>query len=661
MNSRSLLIKTILFNRIYLLFLIFGFTTANAQTFSHPGLLNNAADLNRAKAGVSAATEPWRSAWERLQNSQYPGVSGSYTPSPVATVTDTGSRSETILHDGEAAYVNAIEWWITGNQTYANTAITILNAWASTCTLINGSNAELAANIDFFDLVNAAEIIRYSDAGWSSANITAFSNFLTNVIYPVISSSSYDSWGSGSNVMLMMIGIFSNDTSVYNQGYDNFISTNAAVACWTCLYDTNSISVGQSVDSWRDQGHAQLGVSIGVEAAEIALNATGQNLFTLDSDLLLSAVEYTGKYNLGHTITWDNTFGTTPTHISNASRGRFWPFYAMAQSGFTRSGLSGTYTNQVVAAEGIESLIDQGGGLGTLLYTQASTARPVPQYALLAFGTPSGYLMAGDDGADPVTASSPAIRTLETFQEIIQGNGYSGLKSEANQLILTTTGASSLIANSTQVWGDEQEFKVVDLGNMQYQFVSDVNAETLQVNSDGTITPGSGSNNAFNVYSVGSTIPAVITNLNGNTYQVTNQNSGYAIDVSGASKSNGAVVDQWAYDSGTNQQWTFTNIGNGFYTLANVNSGLLLDVENASTSEGALIDQYSSTGDLNQQWVIQYADYADTSAPYTFLSANAPINLNVLEVPGSSTTQGTQLDQYGENAGPNQQWNISAP
>jgi len=209
--------------------------TANAQTFSHPGMLNNAGDLNRAKAGVSAGTEPSRSAWERLQNSQYPGVNGSYTASPVATVTDTGSRSEAILHDSEAAYVNAIEWWITGNQIYANTAIGILNAWASTCTLINGSNAELAANIDFFDLVNAAEIIRYSNSGWSSANITTFSNFLTNVIYPVISSSNHDSWGSGSNLMMMMIGIFNNDATVYNQGYNNFTSTNAAVACWTCL------------------------------------------------------------------------------------------------------------------------------------------------------------------------------------------------------------------------------------------------------------------------------------------------------------------------------------------------------------------------------------------------------------------------------------------
>jgi hypothetical protein len=637
------------------------FTTAKAQTFSHPGMLNNAGDLNRAKAGVSAGTEPWRSAWERLQNSHYPGVSGSYTASPIATVTDNGSRSEAILHDSEAAYVNAIEWWITGNQSYANTAIGILNAWASTCTLINGSNAELAANIDFFDLVNAAEIIRYSNAGWSSANITTFGNFLTNVIYPVVSSSSYDSWGSGSNVMMMMIGIFNNEATVYDKGYNNFTSTNSAVACWTCLFDTNSTSVGQSVDSWRDQGHAQLGVSIGVEAAEIALNATRENLFTLDDNLLLSAIEYTAKYNLGHAVTWDNTFGTTPTHISNSSRGRFWPFYAMAQSGFTRSSLSGTYTNQVVSAEGIESLIDQGGGLGTLLYTQASTSRPVPQYALLAFGTPAGYLMAGSGGADAITASSPAIRTLETFQEIIQGNGYSGLKSEANQLILTSTGTSSLIANSSQVWGNEQEFKVVDLGNMQYQFVSDVNGETLQVNSNGTVTPGSGSNNAFNVYSVGSTIPAVITSLSGNTYQVTNRNSGYAIDVYEASVSSGAVVDQWPYSGATNQQWTFSNTSNGFYTLTNVNSGLLLDVENASRSERALIDQYSSTGGLNQQWVIQYSDYADTSLPYTFLSANAPINLNVLEVPGSSTTEGTQLDQYGENAGPNQQWNISAP
>jgi hypothetical protein len=306
-----------------------------SEAFNHPGLLNNAGDLARDKAGISAGTEPWRSAWERMQNSSFSGVSGTYTPAPIATITDNGSFNDNlVMNDCEAAYVNAIEYWMTGNSKYATTAENILNAWATTCKTINGSNAELVAGIDFFDMVNAAEIIRYSGAGWSQANINTFSNFLQTVIYPVVSPSGYDSWGATCNTMMMMIGVFNNNQTIYNQGYNNFIGSNSALACFTGLYDTSSSSWGQEVDAWRDQGHAQLGILIGVEAAEIALNSSGQNLFTFHSNLLLGAFEYEAKYNLGHGVTWDNTFGTSPTHISSASKGRFWPCYAMAHSGF---------------------------------------------------------------------------------------------------------------------------------------------------------------------------------------------------------------------------------------------------------------------------------------------------------------------------------------
>ena len=164
-----------------------------------------------------------------------------------------------------------------------------------------------------------------------------------------------------------------------------------------------------------------------------------------------------------------------------------------------------------------------------------------------------------------------------------------------------------------------------------------------------------------NIYGVGVTVPAVVTSLNGkHPYKIINAvNSGYAVDVAGSSTANGAVVDQWVYNAGNNQRWTFSNTGNGFYTVKNVNSGLMLEVAGASTSAGALIDQWAANGGLNQLWVIQFDNPADSSGSYDLFSANT--GGNMLEVPGSSTTQGTQLDQYGWNDGPNQFWNISAP
>jgi endoglucanase len=38
-------------------------------------------------------------------------------------------------------------------------------------------------------------------------------------------------------------------------------------------------------------------------------------------------------------------------------------------------------------------------------------------------------------------------------------------------------------------------------------------------------------------------------------YKVINRNSGFALDVNGASTTNGADIIQWNTNTGTNQQW----------------------------------------------------------------------------------------------------------
>jgi hypothetical protein len=59
-----------------------------------------------------------------------------------------------------AAYYNAVLYTITGNETHAILATTILNAWSTTLTTIGGHDAQLAASLYGFQMLNAAEIIR---------------------------------------------------------------------------------------------------------------------------------------------------------------------------------------------------------------------------------------------------------------------------------------------------------------------------------------------------------------------------------------------------------------------------------------------------------------------------------------------------------------------
>jgi len=85
-------------------------------------------------------------------------------------------------------------------------------------------------------------------------------------------------------------------------------------------------------------------------------------------------------------------------------------------------------------------------------------------------------------------------------------------------------------------------------------------------------------------------------------YFITNKSTGYVVDVANQSTSTGALVDDWANNSGQNQQWTFTSNGSGYFTITNVNSGMCLDVASGSKSSGALIDQWTCNGGTNQLW-----------------------------------------------------------
>src|SRR5436190_15159 len=69
-------------------------------------------------------------------------------------------------------------------------------------------------------------------------------------------------------------------------------------------------------------------------------------------------------------------------------------------------------------------------------------------------------------------------------------------------------------------------------------------------------------------------------------YYLKNVNSGLAVNVSGASISNGAPVIQWPYGGSANAIWTFVATSNGYYQIVNANSGKDLVVQSASTNIG---------------------------------------------------------------------------
>jgi hypothetical protein len=133
-------------------------------------------------------------------------------------------------------------------------------------------------------------------------------------------------------------------------------------------------------------------------------------------------------------------------------------------------------------------------------------------------------------------------------------------------------------------------------------------------------------------------------------YYIVNAASGKVLDDPGGSTSYGQVIDQWQLDGGTNQRWNLIPVGNGDFMIQNLASQLVLD-NSLSTSNGTVIDQWQPERQpsYNQTWIIQ----PQPDGNDLIISAYSG---QVLDDSGSSSSNGTQLIQYPSNRGANQEW-----
>jgi len=139
-------------------------------------------------------------------------------------------------------------------------------------------------------------------------------------------------------------------------------------------------------------------------------------------------------------------------------------------------------------------------------------------------------------------------------------------------------------------------------------------------------------------------------------YRLMNYNSGKAVDVTGYSTDNGAVIEQWTYNGGDNQKWQLTSQGNngGYYSLLATHSGKALDVYGGSTTDGASVIQWTWVGGNNQVWQV----VPTFNGTYKLVNKNSG---KVLDVSGASALDGASVIQWTWNGGNNQKWQILAP
>ncbi len=176
---------------------------ARAPTsFAHPGVLLDKDQLDFIKSKVDAGDQQWTDAYKSMLSDQLASLSRQ--PIPSATV-ECGPTSTPNIgctnerQDALAAYSMSLAYWISGDSRYSAKAISYMNAWAKTIKAHTNSNALLQTGWAGASWARAAEIIRYSNAGWAASDVAAFEDMLRNVYLPTLlkGSQSNGNWELG--------------------------------------------------------------------------------------------------------------------------------------------------------------------------------------------------------------------------------------------------------------------------------------------------------------------------------------------------------------------------------------------------------------------------------------------------------------------------------
>lgn len=193
------------------------------MTVAHDGMLNSNAELAAIKASIVNGQEPWSTAYARLL--RYAVLP--YTPHPYAIVDKTDGVSEpALMNDAMAAYAQALQWQLSGNSAYADSAVNILNSWSYTLTGFKGINWVLDAGWSGTIFATAAEMIRETyPSGWASTDQAQFTKMCNTVYLPILNLR----YGYGNREFsyisaMMAIGVFNNDRAAIAQAAYHYMS-----------------------------------------------------------------------------------------------------------------------------------------------------------------------------------------------------------------------------------------------------------------------------------------------------------------------------------------------------------------------------------------------------------------------------------------------------
>ena len=261
------------------------------------------------------------------------------------------------------------------------------------------------------------------------------------------------------------------------------------------------------------------------------------------------------------------------------------------------------------------------------------------------------YKWYGDMSGNMLVTTPPAQTGID---------GFASLNSPGNQISVVTGGCTGSCAVTVNGLSSLSAFGGTVHVKLEYTpskgRTTAVSGPVTVSDADYTVSGGSitvpVTMNASDGYHLTITPSGTATSLAGR-YQITNKNSGLALDTSGAGTAQGTAVVQATSTTGADQNWTLVAAGSGLYKIQQQASGLLLGITSMSTSDGGTALIWGDNGTADHLWQL----IPSGDGYYKIANYNSGL---LLGVTGMSTSSGAQVLQWDDNGTADHLWKLTA-
>lgn len=274
---------------------------------------------------------------------------------------------------------------------------------------------------------------------------------------------------------------------------------------------------------------------------------------------------------------------------------------------------------------------------------------------------------AASDGV-PVRQSSLTGGNEQQWQFVPVGGGYYAIVNLLTGKVLDVTGESTVNGSTIQQWdylgGANQQWGLQPVNTVALPTLTALSPQTafnfkIVNRLSGKVLDNTGFSTASGTgiqqwdFLGGTNQQWQLTPSN--AFLIENVRVGRVLDVPGGSSANGTEIQIWTANGFLQQEWRVVPVSGGYYAIFNSLTRKALQVSGSSDADGALIDQSDFTAAANQLWQFVIPPHLPVIYSPIYLIINKKSG-KVLDDPDSAFADGTLMQQWDDLEGGNQQW-----